>query len=98
MARLGATPTAQLRTVAVDLGTDYPMMMLNIGFGPNQLVARLVEGLLIGYRSADAQERLLEQITDLSAAGNVWLPQHAMGTGADWQRAMSYVTAIRCAG
>ena len=79
MARLGATPTAQLRTVGVDLRRDWPTALQSAGFDPGRPAAWLVEGLLIGYLSADAQERLLVQITDLSAAGSRMAADHLPG-------------------
>lgn len=66
---LGAQPTAQRRTVAVDLREDWPAALRDAGFDPTQRTAWIAEGLL-GYLPADAQDRLLDQITALSVPGS----------------------------
>jgi len=69
MAELGATPTAYRRTVAVDLRDDWPAALRAAGFDPAQPAAWSAEGLL-GYLPPEAQDRLLETITELSAPGS----------------------------
>ena len=66
---LGAEPTADRRTVAVDLRDDWPAALREAGFDPNRRTAWIAEGLL-GYLPADAQDRLLDQITALSVPGS----------------------------
>jgi methyltransferase (TIGR00027 family) len=66
---LGAQPTADRRTVAVDLRDDWPASLQHAGFDPAHRSAWIAEGLL-GYLSAEAQDRLLDQITALSAPGS----------------------------
>jgi methyltransferase (TIGR00027 family) len=66
---LGASPTADRRAVAVDLRDDWPLSLRRAGFDPAQRTAWIAEGLL-GYLPARAQDRLLDQITDLSAPGS----------------------------
>src|ERR1700694_240789 len=69
LAELGAEPTAERRTVAMDLRYDWPSALIEEGFDPNQPTAWSAEGLL-GYLPPDAQDRLLDTITDLSAPGS----------------------------
>jgi methyltransferase (TIGR00027 family) len=69
LADLGAEPTADRRTVAMDLRYDWPSALIEEGFDPNQPTAWSAEGLL-GYLPPDAQDRLLDTITELSAAGS----------------------------
>jgi methyltransferase (TIGR00027 family) len=69
LADLGAEPTAQRRTVAMDLRYDWPSALIEEGFDPNQPTAWSAEGLL-GYLPPDAQDRLLDTITELSAPGS----------------------------
>ncbi|MGX9789984.1 class I SAM-dependent methyltransferase [Mycobacterium sp. MMS18-G62] len=69
LAELGAEPTARRRTVAMDLRYDWPSALIEEGFDPNQPTAWSAEGLL-GYLPPDAQDRLLDTITDLSAPGS----------------------------
>src|SRR3954452_23089178 len=66
LADLGAEPTANRRTVAMDLRYDWPSALIEEGFDPNQPTAWSAEGLL-GYLPPDAQDRLLDTITELSA-------------------------------
>ncbi|CAJ1505801.1 SAM-dependent methyltransferase [[Mycobacterium] kokjensenii] len=65
----GVTPSAQRRTVAIDLRQDWPTALTAAGFDPAAPTAWLAEGLLM-YLPADAQDRLFEQITALSAPGS----------------------------
>ena len=69
LAELGAEPTAKRRTVAMDLRYDWPSALIEEGFDPNQPAAWSAEGLL-GYLPPDAQDRLLDTITELSAPGS----------------------------
>lgn len=66
---LGAQPTADRRTVAVDLRYDWPAALREAGFDPDQPTAWSAEGLL-GYLPPDAQDRLLDTVTVLSAPGS----------------------------
>lgn len=69
LARLGAEPTADRRAVAVDLRDDWPAALRAAGFDPAQPTAWSAEGLL-GYLPPEAQDRLLDTITELSAPGS----------------------------
>lgn len=71
LAELGAEPTAERRTVAVDLRFDWPAELIAAGFDPDRPSAWSAEGLL-GYLPPDAQDRLLDTITELSAPGS-WI-------------------------
>src|ERR1700676_564263 len=66
---LGAVPTAERRVVAIDLREDWPAALLRAGFDADQRTAWIAEGLL-GYLPPDAQDRLVDRITVLSAAGS----------------------------
>jgi methyltransferase (TIGR00027 family) len=69
LAELGAAPTAERRVVAVDLRDDWPAALRVAGFDPAQPTAWSAEGLL-GYLPPEAQDRLLDTITELSAPGS----------------------------
>ncbi|GFG63174.1 putative S-adenosyl-L-methionine-dependent methyltransferase [Mycobacterium kubicae] len=69
LADLGAAPTADRRVVAIDLREDWPAALRAAGFDPAQPTAWSAEGLL-GYLPPDAQDRLLDNITELSAPGS----------------------------
>ncbi len=69
LAEMGAQPTAHRRTVAIDLRDDWPAALRAAGFDSDQPTAWSAEGLL-GYLPAEAQDRLLDTITELSAPGS----------------------------
>ena len=65
----GAAPTALRRPVPVDLRDDWPAALTAAGFDRTQPTAWLAEGLL-PYLPSDAQDRLFEMVTALSAPGS----------------------------
>jgi methyltransferase (TIGR00027 family) len=67
--KLGAEPTAERRTVAVDLRDDWPAALRAAGFEPNAASAWSAEGLLV-YLPPEAQDALFDNIAALSAAGS----------------------------
>jgi methyltransferase (TIGR00027 family) len=69
MADIGATPTCDRRVVAVDLRDDWPTALRDAGFDPTLPTAWSAEGLL-PYLPPDAQDRLFDEITALSAPGS----------------------------
>jgi methyltransferase (TIGR00027 family) len=70
LAALGAQPTAELRTVGVDLRHDWSTALRQSGFDPEKSTAWVAEGLLIGYLPGEAQDQLVENITGLSVPGS----------------------------
>jgi methyltransferase (TIGR00027 family) len=85
LAEHGAHPTARRVTVAVDLRQDWPKALREAGFDDQAPTAWLAEGLLM-YLPADAQDRLFEQITALSAPGSR-VSAETVGVQADDRRA-----------
>lgn len=69
LADLGAAPTTDRRTVAIDLRDDWVAALRGSGFDSAQPTAWIAEGLL-GYLPPDAQDRLFDNITALSAPGS----------------------------
>src|SRR6201987_5748455 len=69
LAELGAEPTTDRRTVAIDLRKDWPPALVEAGFDKSQPAAWIAEGLL-GYLPPEAQDRLLDNISALSADGS----------------------------
>ncbi len=82
MADIGATPTAELRTVGVDLREDWPAALQEAGFNPAQPTAWLAEGVLIGWLPPEAEVRLLDSIIPLSAEGSRFAADFGTVTGA----------------
>ncbi|NTY58432.1 class I SAM-dependent methyltransferase [Mycolicibacterium sphagni] len=75
---LGATPTAQRHTVGIDLREDWPAALLAAGFNPGAPTAWLAEGLLV-YLPSEAQDRLFDTITSLSAPGSTVATEYVPG-------------------
>lgn len=69
LADLGAAPTADLRAISIDLRDDWPAALRAAGFDPSAPSAWIAEGLF-GYLPPEAQDRLLDAVTDLSAPGS----------------------------
>ncbi|MHA7652138.1 class I SAM-dependent methyltransferase [Mycobacterium sp. ML4] len=69
LADIGAEPTAIRRTVSIDLRADWPTALQEAGLDITRPTAWLAEGLLI-YLPPDAQDRLFDNITALSAPGS----------------------------
>lgn len=69
LAEHDAQPSADRRAVPMDLRFDWPGALRDAGFDASAPTAWLAEGLLM-YLPADAQDKLFEQITELSAPGS----------------------------
>jgi methyltransferase (TIGR00027 family) len=67
LSKLGAEPTAERRTVAVDLRDDWPGALKAAGFDPQAPAAWSAEGLLV-YLPPEAQDALFDNVTALSGA------------------------------
>ena len=65
----GVRPIAERHEVPVDLRFDWPAALTAAGFDPSLPTAWLAEGLLM-YLPADAQDRLFEEVGELSAPGS----------------------------
>lgn len=70
MRGLGAAPTANRRAVGIDLRRDWPEALQRIGFDADQPTVWIVEGLFIGFLPPALQDRLLDNVTALSAPGS----------------------------
>jgi len=84
MAELGAEPTADVRAVPIDLRHDWPSALRKAGFDPERPAAWAAEGLL-GFLPADAQDRLLDNITALSADGSRLVAEVFLNSSANQQ-------------
>ncbi|OPX12875.1 hypothetical protein B1790_02470 [Mycobacterium sp. AT1] len=97
LSALGAIPLAPVRAIGKDLREDWPTALRQSGFDDNKPTAWVAEGLFIGFLSGDAQVRLIQQITDMSAHGSRLAVDHLPGRadalsemmrtiGDDWAR------------
>lgn len=91
MARLGAEPTTERRTVSIDLRDDWPAVLRMSGFDDTKPATWSAEGLLM-YLPPEAQDRLFDHITSLSAPGSQLATEYHPDTGptmAERGRAMN---------
>ena len=76
LADIGAEPTTDRRAVAIDLRFDWPAALKKAGFDEAQPTAWSAEGLF-GYLPPEAQDRLIDTITELSAPGSRFATESA---------------------
>jgi methyltransferase (TIGR00027 family) len=90
LADLGAEPAADRRVVPIDLRDDWPAALRDSGFDPGAPTAWIAEGLLI-YLPPDAQDRLFDNITALSAPGSRLATEHMdiQGSPDEWTERLS---------
>ena len=69
LSKFGAQPTAARRTVSIDLRDDWLTALRHKGFDESRPSAWSAEGLLM-YLPPEAQDRLFDAITALSAPGS----------------------------
>jgi methyltransferase (TIGR00027 family) len=91
LAGIGAEPTATRRTIPIDLRAEWPAALQAAGLDAAAPTAWLAEGLLI-YLPPEAQDRLFDNITALSAPGSTIATEFVPGIidfDADRVREMS---------
>jgi methyltransferase (TIGR00027 family) len=81
MESIGATPTAERRAVSIDLRGDWPAALRRNGFDDTAPTAWSAEGLLV-YLPPEAQDRLFDEITALSAPGSRLATEYHPDAGA----------------
>jgi methyltransferase (TIGR00027 family) len=74
--RLGAKVTANRRAVGVDLRQDWLAALRRVGFDSAQPTVWIAEQLLVGYLPPDGQDRLLNDVTAMSATGSRFGADH----------------------
>lgn len=81
LSELGAVPTAELRTVGVDLRQDWQAALRRTGFNSQQPTAWLAEGLLIGFLPPAAQDAMIGAVSALSAPGSQFACDYLSSAG-----------------
>jgi methyltransferase (TIGR00027 family) len=84
IAELGSNPTADVRAVPIDLRHNWPTALRGAGFDTGRPAAWAAEGLL-GFLPSDAQDRLLDNVTALSADGSQLVAEVFLNSGANQQ-------------
>ncbi|OBH51538.1 class I SAM-dependent methyltransferase [Mycobacterium sp. E2479] len=80
IAELDAQPAAEVRNVPIDLRHDWPSALRQAGFDTGRSAAWAAEGL-IGFLPPQAQDRLLDNITALSADSSQLVAEVFANTG-----------------
>ncbi|BCZ20807.1 class I SAM-dependent methyltransferase [Mycobacterium senriense] len=80
MSSLAAAPAAERRTVSIDLREDWPAALRASGFDVTKPTSWSAEGLLM-YLPPDAQDRLFDNITELSAPASLLATEYHPDTG-----------------
>jgi methyltransferase (TIGR00027 family) len=90
LAGRAAEPSAQRRTVAIDLRDDWPSALVAAGLDTGQPTAWSAEGLLV-YLPSDAQDRLFDNIAALSAPGSRIATEHMdmRNVPSDWAQRLT---------
>src|SRR5580693_6537523 len=91
--KLGAEPTAERRTVPVDLRDDWPAALRAAGLDPTKPTAWSAEGLL-PFLPPDAQDRLLDNITALSPTRSQLATENLQGAGGGVQTMADHMRAV----
>ena len=78
MPGIGAQPSAERRTVGIDLRYDWPTALRAAGLDTEAPTAWLAEGLLI-YLPPETQDRLFDNITAISAPGSTVATEYVPG-------------------
>jgi methyltransferase (TIGR00027 family) len=92
---LGAKLTTHRRAVGVDLRGDWVTALRRVGFDPSQRTVWIAENLLLGYLPPDAQDRLLRDVSLLSAAGSWFAADHLPWTPAQVQEGQAFIDGWR---
>lgn len=82
LSNLGVTPLADVRAVGIDLRDDWRTALRQSGFETDKPTAWAAEGLFIGFLSGEAQARLIQDITEMSAPGSRLAVDHLPGRAA----------------
>jgi methyltransferase (TIGR00027 family) len=90
LADLGAEPSAERRTVPIDLRDDWPAALTDAGFDVQKPTAWSAEGLLV-YLPPEAQDRLFDNIVALSAPGSRIATEHLdlRNIPSDWAQKLT---------
>lgn len=73
---LGAKVSVNRYAVGIDLRQDWLAALRRVGFDSTQRTVWIAEQLLVGYLSPDTQDRLLQDLTTVSAAGSRFAADH----------------------
>jgi methyltransferase (TIGR00027 family) len=92
---LGAKVTANRCAVGVDLRQDWLTALQRVGFDVAERTVWIAEQLLVGYLPPDAQDRLLHDITEVSAPGSRFAADHLPWTTLQLEEGQAFVDLWR---
>jgi methyltransferase (TIGR00027 family) len=92
---LGAEVTANRCAVGVDLRQDWLAALRRVGFDSAKRTVWIAEQLLVGYLPPDAQDRLLHDVTAVSAPGSRLAADHMPWTTLQMEEGQAFVDIWR---
>jgi len=92
---LGAKLTANRCAVGVDLRQDWLAALRRVGFDSAERTVWIAEQLLVGYLPPAAQDRLLEDVTTVSAPGSRFAADHLPWTNLQLEEGRAFVELWR---
>lgn len=92
---MGPKLTAHRRSVGVDLRGDWLTALRRVGFDPVQRTVWIAENLMVGYLPPDAQDRLLRDVTAVSAPGSWFAADHLPWTPVQLQEGRAFIDQWR---
>ncbi|OBK22588.1 SAM-dependent methyltransferase [Mycobacterium asiaticum] len=93
--RLDAKLTTHRCTLGVDLRGDWLTALRRVGFDPSQRTVWIAENILVGYLPPDAQDRLLRDVTMVSAPGSWFAADHLPWTPVQLQEGHAFIDGWR---
>lgn len=92
---LGAELTANRCAVGVDLRQDWLAALRRVGFDSAERTVWIAEQLLVGYLPPDAQDRLLHDVTAVSAPGSRFAADHLPWTKLQLEEGRAFIDLWR---
>lgn len=92
---MGAKLTAHRRSVGVDLRGDWLTALRRVGFDPVQRTVWIAENLLLGYLPPDVQDRLLREVSGVSAPGSWFAADHLPWTPVQLKEGRAFIEGWR---
>jgi methyltransferase (TIGR00027 family) len=92
---LGAKLTTNRCTLGIDLRGDWLAALRRVGFDQTRRTVWIAENLLVGYLLPDAQDRLLYELSTVSAAGSWFAADHLPWTPVQLQQGRAFIDSWR---
>lgn len=92
---LGAKLTAHRRALGIDLRSDWLTALRRVGFDHTQRTVWIAENLLLGYLPPESQDRLLYELSAVSAPGSWFAADHLPWTPVQLREGRAFIDGWR---